>query len=100
MARSIDRHLVAWLIVIVVLAGCAPPPGGGPSATTGQESQRPAQVKRMMAAIRGAPVSMVQQRTQRGGSVRGLDGVEELTHAGLSYIKADGTRAAQLAEAV
>src|SRR5205823_5284747 len=33
-------------------------------------------------------------------SVRGLDGVEELTHAGLTYIKGDETRAAQLAEAV
>ncbi len=56
--------------------------------------------KRITAAIRAAPASLVLLKTQRGGALRGLDAIEQLTHAGLSYIKADGTRAAQLAEAV
>ena len=41
---------------------------------------------------------MLEQRTARSGGFRGLDGIEELTHAGLTYIKVDGTRAALLAE--
>ncbi len=99
MVRAVDRRLVG-LLAVLVLTACASPRGGDQVAPAGQESPRPAAVKRMTAAIRGAPVSMVQQRTQRGSSVRGLDGVEELTHAGLTYIKGDGTRAAQLAETV
>ncbi len=101
MVRALDRRLLAGLVVMLLaLAACAPAPGGGGTAPSGQDAGRPAALKRMTAAIRGAPVSMVQQRTQRGSAVRGLDGIEELTSAGLTYIKADGTRAAQLAEAV
>ena len=100
MTRAVDRRFVMGLVVVLMLAACAPAPGGGPAAPSGQESQRSSAPKRMTAAIRGAPVSLVQQKTQRGGSVRGLDGIEELAHAGLTYVKGDGTRAAQLAEEV
>ncbi len=99
MVRAIDRRLVG-LVAMLVLTACAAPRGGDQAATGGVEPPRPAAVKRMTAAIRGSPVSIVQQRTQRGSSVRGLDGIEELVHAGLTYIKGDGSRAAQLAEAV
>lgn len=91
---------LAVLSAVVLLAACGP---GQPAATpgaTGQESAKAAAPKRIVSVIRGSPVSLAQQRTQRGGSVRGLDGIEELVHAGLSFTKADGTRAPQLAEAV
>jgi peptide/nickel transport system substrate-binding protein len=93
------RPLLGLLTITLIVAACAPSQAGDAS-TSAQDGQRPAAVKRITAAIRGGPTSMVQQKTQRGSSVRGLDGVEELVHAGLTYIKADGTRAAQLAEAV
>jgi peptide/nickel transport system substrate-binding protein len=88
------------LAMALLGTACAPapraptPPGSQPSGT---ESGQP---KRMTAVIRGAPASLAIQRTSRsGGSVRGLDGIEELAHAGLTYLKADGTRTGQLAEA-
>jgi peptide/nickel transport system substrate-binding protein len=94
------RRLLGLLAIVLTVAACAPAPGGGGTAPNAQDGQRPAAVKRITAAIRGGPASMVQQKIQRGSSVRGLDGIEELVHAGLTYIKGDGTRAAQLAEAV
>jgi peptide/nickel transport system substrate-binding protein len=59
--------------------------------------------KRITAAIRGAPKSMSQQKTQpqgRGGSVPGLDAIEELVHAGLAHGDDQGTLLAQLAEEI
>jgi len=56
--------------------------------------------KRITAAIRADPGSLVLLKTQRGGALRGLDAIEELTNAGLTYVKADGGRAPQLAEEV
>src|SRR5437879_5083329 len=93
------RIPVLGLGIALILAACAPSQTGR-AGQAGQDSPKPLAVKRIVAAIRGVPTSMLQQRTQRGGSIRGLDGIEELTSAGFSYLKADGTRAAQLAEAV
>ena len=87
-------------VMAALLAACAAPRSDSGSAQSGQDALRSTAPKRIVSAIRGAPVSLVQQKTQRGGSVRGLDGIEELAHAGLTYVKADGTRAAQLADAV
>ncbi len=89
-----------WLVSGLILAACAPPPTPGSTQSSDQQGSGSGAPKRITAAIRAQPVSLVQQRTQRGGAVRGIDGVEELAHAGLSYLKADGTRAVQLAEAV
>ena len=94
------HRLLFWFMAALLLGACVAPRSDGAVSQTGQESPRSTGPKRIVSAIRGAPVSLVQQKTQRGGSVRGLDGIEELTTAGLSYVKADGTRAAQLAEAV
>src|SRR5204863_6933997 len=51
-------------------------------------------------AIRATPTGFTDMKIQRGGAVRGIDAVEQLAHAGFTYLKGDGTRAAQLAEAV
>src|SRR5437870_972590 len=94
------RAISAMFVMAALLAACAAPRSDSSSAQSGQDALRSTAPKRIVSAIRGAPVSLVQQKTQRGGSVRGLDGIEELAHAGLTYVKADGTRAAQLADAV
>lgn len=93
--------LLVLATTMVAAAGCARP---APSRTAepSQDSAPSTQqsFKRITSAIRGSATSLLQQRTDRGGSVRGLDGIEELVHAGLSHLRADGNRAPQLAEAV
>ena len=85
--------------IALLLVACAPQ-RADVASPAGQDSASPLPFKRITAIIRGAPASLVQERTQRSGGIRGLDGIQELTHAGFTYLKADGTRAAQLAEAV
>src|SRR5439155_10951029 len=84
----------------LALTACAPPQSPGASPDGSQSSSRTEGPKRATAAIRAQPISLIQMRIQRGGAVRGIDGVEELSHAGLTYLKADNTRASQLAEVV
>jgi peptide/nickel transport system substrate-binding protein len=94
------RSGVIGLAAAVALTACAAPPRTGGISDGGQpEPARPAVLKRITAVIRDNPPSMVTLRT-RPSAHRGLDGIEELTHAGFSYLKADGTRVSQLAEAV
>src|SRR5438046_1213735 len=89
-----------WVATVLVLAACAsPPPTAGTSEKVGQEAASPPAFKRITAAIRDHPPSFETRRT-RPDAYRGLDGIEELANAGLSYLKYDGTRAPQLAEAV
>src|SRR6188474_897996 len=88
------RVLTLSVVTVFFLGACAPPTS--PTASSRTDAARPAAIKRMTALIRGAPASLVQQRSQRAGGIRGLDGIEELTTAGLTYIKFDGTRAALL----
>jgi peptide/nickel transport system substrate-binding protein len=72
--------------VAIVAVGCA---GPAPGASTGQARGAPAaaaakEPKRVVAAIRGAPISMAQLWTQPAtGSVPGLDAVQELIGAGM-----------------
>jgi ABC-type transport system substrate-binding protein len=94
------RTLCLVLIAVVVaLTSCAGPltgsqPGGG-------SDSRGTGLRRVVAAIRSAPASLAQQRTQRpDNTVRGLDAVEDLLHAGLTSVKEDGSRVPVLAEAV
>src|SRR5687767_11173245 len=71
----------------------------GTAAEPGAEPAR----KRIVAAIRGMPTSMVQQRTQPpglAGSVPGLDALQELLHAGLTHYDSSESLVAQLAEGV
>src|SRR5206468_8908824 len=97
--RPRTRIGLVWATLALILTACAPQRAETP-AQSGQLLPSLAAFKRMTAAIRGSPASLVQERTQRGGGIRGLDGIQELVHAGLTYLKADGTRAPQLAEAV
>jgi peptide/nickel transport system substrate-binding protein len=94
------RCLFIWLVIAVTLMACAPAPTAGTSGKNDVATTTPAATKRITAAIRSVPASLVQQRTPRSPTVHGLDGIEELTHAGLTYTRADGTRAGQLAETV
>ena len=88
------------LALALLAAGCvAPVPSAGAPAgdSLGQASRT-----RIVAAIRGLPASMVQQRTQPSGvgSVPGLDALHELVHAGLTHFDGAETLGPQLAEAV
>src|SRR5690349_7634998 len=80
-----------WLtvgIMAVAFVACSAPMGratidSGGTAAPGARSQEP---KRVIAAIRGAPNSIAQLRTQpTTGSVPGLDAVAELVSAGLVH---------------
>jgi ABC-type transport system substrate-binding protein len=95
-ARLISALLLLASGLIVTACG----PGQAAAIQTRDQQVQVAGPKRITAAIRAAPASLVLLKTQRGGALRGLDDIEQLTHAGLSYIKADGTRAAQLADEV
>src|SRR5713226_6901476 len=97
--RAWIRNGVIGLSTVITLAACASPPSGGSSEKREQELARPAALKRITAAIRDVPPSFVTRRTRPDG-YRGLDAMEELSQAGFTYLRADGTRAPQLAEAV
>ncbi len=96
--------MTQWMRIVVlglvpfILGACGAPPSNPGVGDSG--SVKTAVSKRITAVIRSSPAGEIQQRTNRGGGFRGLDGVEQLTHAGLTYVKAGGVRAAQLAEAV
>ena len=98
--KPLLRGAFIWLTTALVLTACAPAQSVGTTPSGDQSSARSTGPKRITAAIRAQPVSLVQMHIQRGGAVRGIDGIEELAHAGLTYLKEDGTRATQLAEAV
>ena len=98
--RAWMRSGVLGLVMVTLLTACAQPPRtAGTSAAQPQEPARSSALKRMTAVIRDVPPSFAIRRTRPDG-YRGLDGIEELAHGGFSYLKPDGTRAAQLAEAV
>ena len=86
--------------VTALISACAAPPPSRAKPQSGV-TQKAATFHRVTAAIRAIPASMVQQKTQRSvGSIRGLDAVEELVHAGLTFLNNDGSPAPQLAAAV
>jgi peptide/nickel transport system substrate-binding protein len=94
---------IVLLTVALLAAGClAPAPSGREVAAGPREGQGEVARKRVVAAIRGMPASMVQQRTQPPGvgSIPGLDALEELVHAGLTRYDGAESLVAQLAEAV
>ncbi len=98
--RAWKRYGLLWFTTVLMLAACASPPQAGrSSARTESEPSKPVAFKRITLAIRDVPPSLVTRRTRPDG-YRGLDGIEEMAHAGFTYLKPDGTRAPQLAEAV
>jgi peptide/nickel transport system substrate-binding protein len=97
------RRWLTICILTVVLVSCAGPgPGAGTAQSNpGAPAARQSEPKRVVAAIRGAPISIAQLRTQPNtGSVPGLDAVEELVGAGLVHLSNESTVLPQLAESV
>lgn len=91
------------VVVAVVVSACAgPAPGPGLSSGAREGVERPSELKRIVAAIRGSPASLAQQKTHPTGltaSVPGLDALEELVHAGMTHRSGQGGLRPQLAEA-
>ncbi len=101
MGSPTRRVCFIYVAAALIMGACAPRQAANSPAPAGPDSAPTAGAyKRVTAAIRAAPASLVLLKTQRGGALRGLDAIEQLTHAGLTHIVRDGSRAAQLAEAV
>src|SRR5437868_1891361 len=99
------RIILGFVVIVGMLAGCASPPApraseGAPGNPQGQP-QAPRTPKRITAAVRSNPVSLIQTKTQQQvGRVQGLDAIEEAVHAGLTHRNDQGVVLPQLAEAV
>ncbi|MEA2640111.1 MAG: peptide/nickel transport system substrate-binding protein [Chloroflexota bacterium] len=99
------RSLVGLVVIVSVIAGCASSstPGAQSPSASGQQASgaQPRTVKRIVAAIRSTPVSLIQQKTQsQVGKVQGLDAIEEMVNAGLTHRDDRGAVRKQLAEDV
>jgi peptide/nickel transport system substrate-binding protein len=99
-AVQASRFASMGLIFVAVLGGCAPPrsSGGGPAPAA---DPRPAAANRIVAAIRGNPISVSNHLTAGGGGR--IDGARELsglTSSGLSANDASGKSIPILAEQV
>ena len=79
--RNIGPRSTLLALTAIVLVGCAPT---GPGASTGPiEGSRPAQPKRITAAILGEPYTLSQAVNNAGsGSARGVGEVEKIINAG------------------
>src|SRR5437867_3248961 len=87
------------LVIVALAAACAPPQPSGVSSSSSAE--RPSAPKRVIAAIRGNPIS-VSHRLTAGGGGR-IDGARELNglvSSGLSVNDASGQSMPALAESV
>jgi peptide/nickel transport system substrate-binding protein len=97
--------LVLWLALAVVLAACANP-AQAPTTSTGaaptSAPARPATPKRIVIAIQGEPFTLSGQVNTAAGSstVRGIDELEQMVHAGMATADNLGGLKPQLAEAV
>src|SRR5579885_1543678 len=99
---QVRRSLVVSLLTLAVVACAAPSPSAAPPASGGTSAPaQNAQPKRIVAAIRGAPISMAQLWTQpQTGSVPGLDAVQELLGAGVVHKNDKSAVLPQLAQEV
>ncbi len=94
---------VALLLGAVLAAACSTTGPRQPAAAGSQSSALSPQSspKRIVAAIRGTPAALSQQKTLRTvGNIPGLDAIEELAHAGMTHADDGGMLRPQLAEAV
>ena len=99
--RCVNPTNALSLVAVVLISACAAPqsPTTAPASQPSQPAA-PATVKRITAAIRSDPAGLFQQRTLISvGSLRGLDALEELTLASMTFVNPDGARVPQLAEA-
>ena len=92
------RYAVFGLVALALVAGCAPLQSpGGSSATTDQ--QRASAPKRLVAAIRGNPISVSHVLTAGGGGrIDGARELSSLTSSGLSVRDHTGQSIPVLAE--
>src|SRR5947208_15473577 len=88
--REWIRFVVFGLTSVLLIEACAAPPQSAGSQRREQPGANPTAFKRITAAIRDVPPSFVTRRTRPDG-YRGLDAIEELAHAGFTYLQADGT---------
>src|SRR5437867_8549309 len=93
-------HAVCLALVFLIAACAGPGPTSAPGSGSSQPAaSQPVSPKRITAVIRGTPISLVQQKTNRSvGSPPGLDAVEELVLVGLSYADEKGDLHPRLAE--
>lgn len=97
---------MAWVLSLVLGAACASAGQGQvPVPVNSGPASAPSSVAptRITAAIRGAPQTIGQERVSpqgTGGSVPGLDALQELVQAGLVHSDASARLGPQLAEAV
>ncbi len=89
------------LSLVIILVACSPTRPRDSQSSDAVEANRPSSPKRIVAAVRSAPMALSQTRTNRSvGSVPGLDAIEELVSAGLTRTNEQGVLVPQLAEAV
>jgi peptide/nickel transport system substrate-binding protein len=81
------------------MTACAAPARGPADTESSSGSARPAGPKRVVAATIGDPFT-VYQKLNIGNSVRGINEIERMVHAGLTITDNTGTLRPQLAEAV
>ena len=94
------RSFVALLLTVVLAAGCAPGPGSSSAGPGPQSSSQPSSgPKRILAAIRGDPFTLVDAvNSAGGGRVAGVREVEQLVNAGLGFVDNQGQTRPLLAE--
>ncbi len=100
-----ERSRPAWLLVLALIAvtACGAPPA--PSRALPRdvhETQAARPTVRITAAMMGEPKILTTQfsPTGIGGSIPGVDSLEELLHAGMSVLDGQGRLKPQLAESV
>ena len=89
----------AVLLAVVLSAACAPPPTSQSSPPSGGVSQPSSGPKRILAAIRGDPFTLVDAiNSAGGGRVAGVREVEQLLNSGLGIVDIQGQLRPLLAE--
>ena len=91
---------IIWIAVLASTMSCAPPGADLASSRGATGDWSEGQPKRIVAVIRGVPVSLGPPAAIRDSGQPGLDAVAELVHASLVHADHRGELHPQLAEAV
>lgn len=98
---TLARIGASYLVLTVLLMACATPAQRGDAQGAGSESQRSTAPKRILAAIRGDPFTLVDAiNSAGGGRVAGVREIEQLLNSGLGVVDNQGQVRPLLAEAV
>src|SRR5947209_7756804 len=98
-----NRRAVVPLLVAILLAGCAPARSQPAADTTSGAALPPAVRQRLTASIFSDPKGVYQELTNPSGttgSVPGLAELQDLMHAGASYLDDVDVLQPRLAEAI